>query len=227
MSETILQPADHLPSGTTASGAWTVSLAFWMILLSAALIYGSVAVAPRLYTWINIRHDFIQNAHQLNTLETEVDYLERVRDALESDPEFVRRMADASIAEGAGDGELIPVSGELLFGSEDRLQERMPELEVTPGTSVAQRLAVDRTLRGVLLGSAGLLVVFAFTVLNGTGGRFVALVRRLAAAAVRLPLARYFRIAPPPLKNAGEVQAAANQSSPDRSIPRASATYRT
>ncbi|MCH2200838.1 MAG: hypothetical protein MK102_02625 [Fuerstiella sp.] len=198
-----------------------------MTLLTAALMYGSVAIAPRLYAWIDIRHGFIQNAHQLKTLETEVDYLERVRDALKSDPEFVRRMANASIAEGAGDEELIPVSGELLFGSEDQLKERIKEIEATPGTTLAKRLAVDRTLRDVLLVCAGLLVIFAFTVLNGTGGRFVALIRQLAVSAIRLPLARYFRTTSPQLENATEFQPAMDQSNPDCSLPTASATYRT
>lgn len=227
MSETISQPVANRSSETTPAKVWTVSLAFWMTLLIAALMYGSVALAPRLYAWIDIRHGFIQNAHQLKTLETEVDYLERVRDALESDPEFVRRMADASIAEDAGDEELIPVSGELLFGSEDQLKERMSEIDATPGTTLALRLAVDRTLRGVLLVCAGLLVIFAFTVLNGTGGRFVALVRQLVVAAIRLPFARYFRTAPPRSENTTEFQPAMDQSNPGRSLPTASATYRT
>jgi len=192
--QTIDDPLDFSPpSETPSSAVWAVSLAFWMTLLIAAAMYGCVALAPRLFAWIEIRHDYLTNAHQLQALESEVDYLERVRDALKSDPEFVRRMAAASIAEDIGDAEVIPVSGTLIFGSEDQLQERMPEIEKPVGALLVQRFAADRQLRNGLLVSASLLVVFAFTVLNGTGGRFVSLVTWLAIATVRLPLARYRR----------------------------------
>ena len=201
MSDTIPQtidilPDDSPPSETHSSAVWAVSLAFWITLLIAALMYGCVALAPRLFSWIEIRHDYLTNAHQLQALESEVDYLERVRDALESDPEFVRRMAAASIAEDVGEAEVIPVSGTLIFGSEDQLQKRMPEIEEPVGALLVQKFATDRQLRHGLLLSASLMVVFAFTVLNGTGGRFVSLVAWLAISAVRLPLARYRRADP-------------------------------
>ena len=161
MSEVIPHTFDSRSPETTSSAVWAVSLAFWITLLIAALMYGSVALAPRLFAWIEIRHDFLSNAHQLQALETEVDYLERVRDALASDPEFVRRMAAASIAEDVGEAEVIPVSGSLIFGSADQLQERMPEIQTPTGTALVQRFASDRHLRSVLLVSAGLLVVCA------------------------------------------------------------------
>jgi len=181
------------PSETQSSAVWAVSLAFWIVLLSASLMYGSVALAPRLFAWMEIRHDFINNAHQLQALETEVDYLERVQEALQSDPAFVRRLASAAIAEDLGDGEVVPVSGTLIFGSGDQLQQRLPAIEEPIGADLVHRFASDRRLRSALLTSATLLVVFAFTVLNGTGGWFVRVVIQLSQAAVRLPLARYRR----------------------------------
>ncbi len=159
-------------------------------------MYASVALAPRLFSWIEIRHDFITNAHQLQALETEIDYLERVRDALESDPEFVRQMAAASIAEDIGETDMIPVSGTLIFGSEEQLQDRMPEIQVPMGTTVVRRFASDRQLRSLLLACVCLMVIFAFTVLNGTGGRFISLATQLTVAVVRWPVARYCRSAP-------------------------------
>lgn len=186
----------HASESPNWSVVRAVSLAFWTTLLIAALLYGSVALAPRLSAWIEIRHVYLTNAHQLQALESEVDYLERVRDALRSDPEFVRRMAAASIAEDTGEADVIPVSGDLVFGSEDQLQERLPEVQVPLGTAVVRRFASDRQLRFVLLVSAGLLVVFAFTVLNGSGGRFAALVMNLVTAAVRWPLNRYRKSVP-------------------------------
>lgn len=190
-------PPDYSPpSESLSSTVWLVSLAFWMTLLIAASMYGCVALAPRLFAWIEIRHDYLMNAHQLQALESEVDYLERVRGALQSDPEFVRRMAAASIAEDVGEAEVIPVSGTLIFGSEEQLQKRMPEIKEPVGAVLVQKFATDRQLRRAFLVFASLWVVFAFTVLNGTGGRFVSLITWLAVTAVRLPLVRYRRADP-------------------------------
>jgi hypothetical protein len=190
-------PPDYSPpSESPSSTVWLVSLAFWMTLLIAASMYGCVALAPRLFAWIEIRHDYLMNAHQLQALESEVDYLERVRGALQSDPEFVRRMAAASIAEDVGEAEVIPVSGTLIFGSEEQLQKRMPEIKEPVGAVLVQKFATDRQLRRAFLVFASLWVVFAFTVLNGTGGRCVSLITWLAVTAVRLPLVRYRRADP-------------------------------
>ena len=197
MPETIPHTViDCPPSETNSSAGWAVSLAFWLSLLIAALMYGSIVLAPRLFASIEIRHDFITNAHQLQALESEIDYLERVRNALRSDPEFARRMTTASIAEDVGEVEIIPVSGALMFGSEDQQQERIPGIQAPMGAALVRRFASDQRLRSAILVSACLLVVCAFTVLNGTGGRFVALITHLAATAVRMPLARYRKDAP-------------------------------
>jgi len=206
MSEAIPQIIDSPPAGTPFSAKWAVSLLFWSMLLIAALMYGLVALAPRLFAWIENRHDFITNAHQLQALETEIDYLERVRDALESDPDFVRRLANASIDEDISETEIIPVSGTLIFGSEDQLQDRMPVVEAPVGTWLVQRFASDRQLRHGVMMSASLLVVFAFTVLNGTGERLVSSVSRLAVAIVHVPLTRYRRADPPEHRESTELQ---------------------
>ena len=193
MSDNNPEITDSPPAETTSSVVWAVSLAFWVTLLSAALLYASVALAPRLYSWMEVRHDFLSNAHQLQALEQEVDYLERVRDTLQTDPEFVRKLASAAIAEDVGDAEVIPVSGTLIFGGEDQLQSRLPEVQDPFGASVARRFASDRQLRHMLLGTATVLVVFAFTVLNGTGGWFVRVVTQTTVAAAHMSVARYRR----------------------------------
>ena len=172
---------------------WAVSLAFWVTLLLAAVLYASVALAPRLFAWMVVRHDYLSNAHQLEALEQEVDYLERVRDTLQTDPEFVRKLASAAIAEDVGDSEVIPVSGTLIFGGDDQLQSRLPEIQDPFGASVVRRFASDRQLRHTLLGAAIMLVVFAFTVLNGTGGWFVRVVTQTTVAVAHTSVARYRR----------------------------------
>lgn len=193
MSDDALPTIDSPPAETSSSVVWAVSLAFWITLLVAALMYGTVALAPRLYAWMQVRHEFMTNAHQLQALESEVDYLERVDHALETDPAFVRRMASTAIGADADQTEVIPVSGSLVFGSSDQLQSRLPDVEQPWAADLVQRLAADRQLRTLLLTTACVMVVFAFTVLNGTGGRFVQCVSCVAVAAVQLPLNRYRR----------------------------------
>jgi len=193
MTDATTHDIDSPPVEGSSSTVWAVSLAFWITLLIAVLMYAAVAVAPRLHAWMDVRHSYLTNAHQLQALEAEVDYLERVRDALKTDPEFLRRMTTASMANDPADAELIPVSGSLVFGSSDELQQRLPSVEPLVGVSVVRRLAADRTLRSGLLVSVSVLIVFAFTVLNGSGGRFVATVVWLAKGFVRAPLNRYRR----------------------------------
>ena len=197
MSELIPQMIDSPPAEKPFSAIWAVSLLFWCTLLVAALLYGFVALAPRLFAWIENRQAFITNAHQLQALETEVDYLERVRDALESDPDFVRRLANAATDENLDETEIIPVSGSLIFGGEDQLQDRLPVIEAPVGAELIQRFANDHQLRYAVMVSAGLLVIFAFTVLNGPAERFVSLVSRLAVATAHGTLTRYRRADPP------------------------------
>jgi len=193
ISESIDRPPVQENSSATV---WVVSLAFWVLLLIAALLYGSVALAPRLSEWMNIRHDYVANAHQVKALETEVDYLERVRDALKTDPEFLRRLAEVGVSKNRDRrSEVIPVSGLLVFGGEDQLQQRLPEIDPPVGADVVRMLASRPSLRTGLLATAGLCVVFGFTVLNGNGGWFVATTARIALAAVVMPLARYRRTA--------------------------------
>jgi hypothetical protein len=60
-------------------------------------------------------------------------------------------MAAASIAEDIGEAEVIPVSGTLIFGSEEQLQERMPAIKEPVGAVLVQKFATDRQLRRAFL----------------------------------------------------------------------------
>ena len=188
---------DRLPNAAPpapASPVRAVSLAFWLCLFTAGLLYAAGALAPRLSEWTAVRHDYIRRAHRLQALEEEIDYLERVRKALRTDPEFVRRLTRAAADRGSDDPDLIPVSGTLVFGSERELLKRLPEIDPPFGAAVIRRLAVDSSLRTGLLAGTAALVLFAFTVLNGDGGWFVRTVVHLAVVCVRLPIRRYFRV---------------------------------
>ena len=176
--------------------AWAVSLCFWLALMLAAVAYGSVALAPKFSVWDNVRQEYRRNAAQLTSLEADVEYLERVERALATDQEFVKRLAAASSGGSSieTDAELIPVSGNLLFGQ--GASATPVDLEVRPAPvyqTLVTRLSTSHSLRVTLLAFAAGLTVFAFTFLNDAGAGLVQTAGRGMAAVAGLPVARYSR----------------------------------
>lgn len=188
-----LADADAAPGDLNAY--WPVSLCFWCTLLLAAGAYGAVAVAPKLAVWNSVRHQYQQNARELQRLEEEVDYLERVETALQTDPEFLQRLKQPTAATAPGE-QSIAISGDLLFGYETMLPAATsPPAGDPPGHGLISALAGKRPLRrGLLIFAAGL-TVFAFTFLNDAGVGLVASSGRIVRAAATLPLRRYVRVA--------------------------------
>ena len=187
------QPEDHEVCAPVEPARpatlWPVSICFWLTLLLAALIYGSVFLAPKLAVWNRLRFEYEQNAARLVELDNEVEYLERVEDTLRTDPDFLRRLSENSHL--INDGELIPVSGNLLFGVDDQEQKSERPASAPPLQWLIERLAADRSLRSGLLALTATLVVFAFTFLNDAGTGLVSdagvIIRRLFT----LPAGRY------------------------------------
>lgn len=197
---TILQNLNEQTSETpqldAAEASWAVSVCFWFTLLLAASIYGSVALAPKLSVWKKVRAEYQANLQQLVTLEKDVDYLERVDTALQTDPEFVKNLMDFSngfeTSKGDGDSEFIPVSGNLLFGRSDEAitvsQTAAPDMI----DGLLHHLATWRGLRLVLLLVSAFLTMFAFTFFNDAGSGFVVTTAGVLRKASLLPAARYF-----------------------------------
>lgn len=172
--------------------SWSVSLCFWLTLLCSALIYGAVALAPKFAVWNTVRHEYRRNAGQLAELEEDVEYLERVTDALQSDPDFLRHLASASGVPTEDDGaEMIPVSGHLLFGYEHPTSDAAVESDKPPLDGIARTLATHTRLRTTLLTTAALLTIFAFTFLNDAGEKLVRTAGRVVRTIAALPLRRY------------------------------------
>ena len=152
-----------------------------------------VALAPKFSVWNQVRHEYRGNARHLIALEQDVDYLERVEEALRTDPEFVRRLAGESQQHRGETSELIPVSGELLFGYDDATEHVSQNLsEPPPFHNSIRTLASQATLRISLLSVAALTTVFAFTFLNDAGAGIVQTTGRLVKAAAMIAVSRYF-----------------------------------
>jgi hypothetical protein len=175
------------------SSAWAVSLCFWMALTLAALSYGVVALAAKFAVWNEVRHEYRRNAIQLVALEKDVSYLERVQVALETDPEFVQRLTEAAGNETPdAKGELIPVSGDLLFGQEDQIDPTLQTAtDPPPWDATIRQFASNTRLRsGMLLFSAGL-TIFAFAFLNDAGSGLVRSTGRILKATMTISVSRY------------------------------------
>lgn len=178
-----------------AASTVAVSVCFWCTLLTATVIYGTVALAPKLAVWQDVRSEYHSNIRQLVALEDDVAYLERVDEALQSDPEFLERLVGLNQQET--DEELIPVSGSLLFGQSDEQTLRQQADDGPSLLAVAtRRVATSRPLRRGLLIASATLTLFAFAFLNDAGAGFVQTSGQLGRRLFLLPLARYTRDRP-------------------------------
>lgn len=150
-------------------GSFFMSVSFWLTLTVAGVMYAAVALSPKLAAWINVRQQYVTNATRLTQLEDEVDYLERVAEALKTDPEFAKRLIRANQNPGAQETEFIPVSKGLLFGGAETKEYTVPEVVRPAFADVVFHLASHEQHRTWLLaGSAGL-TLLAFTLLNDAG----------------------------------------------------------
>lgn len=187
-----ISPQEVATPDVPPPSSWAVSLLFWLSLTVAATLYAAVALAPKLAEWIRVRQQYAQNAARLVELEEHVDYLERVATALESDPEFARRLAQASLPDARSQQQMIPVARELLFGAGG---SRRPDGQVIQPVlaEAVQHLASHRAHRRILLIVAATLVLIGFTLLNDSGSGLVLSAGQLLLAIGRLPLQRYRR----------------------------------
>lgn len=177
------------------AGAWAVSVCFWSTLALAAVLYAAVSLSPKLSVWMTARNEYARNSQDLASLEEKVEYLERVCHALDTDPDFLQRMSQSSGATvRTSDGsELIPVSGDLLFGYDDAVALEVTDLKPTRTVRFARLLGSHRGLRTGLLGTATFLTLFAFAFLNDAGSGFVESAGRLIRWGISVPIRRYLQ----------------------------------
>ena len=104
-------PAAPLPAPSPERSI-LVPLAFWMCLLSSAVLFAAVALAPRLVEWHELYLTTLARQQQLVELEQHNQHLEKVVHALEFDPHFQSEVARREIG-GPAEGEIIPVEKSL------------------------------------------------------------------------------------------------------------------
>jgi hypothetical protein len=152
------------------------SLAFWCCLAVSAAIFATVFLAPRLRTWRDLQREYDGRQRELIASERQVDYLQKVVDALRHDPQFAAELARVDFGV-SGSEERIPVAASLNLSGEPTLERETAQLAARPfpqnllDTTLIDTLSDDRSIRASLLGAASLLVLVAFTLLCDTRAR--------------------------------------------------------
>ena len=143
---------------------WLVSFLFWGQLLFAGFLYGSVAMAPKLSTYVELDDEYVTGQTELVQLERQVFELRRITDSLEQDPGLLEELARIDLDATRPGEEQIPLHDNLT------LQSRITRQNTPSAHSTGQwyspfltAFATDHQLRMMsLLVAAGLILV-AFT----------------------------------------------------------------
>lgn len=177
----------------TISGM-AISLAFWIGLILAALLFALVALSPKFLIYLGLRNQFDNNQMRLLTLERQAGQLQRVIDAIRSDKEFASELTRVEFDAVRPGEEVIPVETALKLDSRS-LQSQPPAPVSEPQwyLPVVQRLATDAELRRSLLLVAVLLVVVAFAILQPAGVKRVSSDGRVGNLIWRSLRGRYLR----------------------------------
>lgn len=186
MHDTIEQPDSH--------ASWTVSLAFWLVLLAAISAFSVVALSPKLLSYIQLQHDYHATQMRLVGLEHEVDDLSQVVDSLARDPDFVRKLVSVEFGARRAGEERILLDEHLQLS----IRDNDPVFELPADSlpwygSAVYPFAVNNRLRGMILLASSLTLVFAFMFLQPTATASVA---KDQSSAMKTPgriLSRYRR----------------------------------
>jgi hypothetical protein len=152
------------------------SLAFWCCLAVSAAIFATVFLAPRLRTWRDLQREYDGRQRELIASERQVDYLQKVVEALRHDLQFAAELARVDFGV-SGSEERIPVAPALNLSGEPTLERETAQAVARPfpqnllDTTLIDTLSDDRSIRASLLGAASLLVLVAFTLLCDTRPR--------------------------------------------------------
>ncbi len=172
---------------TLDSGSWVVSLAFWLVLFTAAAVYAAVALAPRLLAYTALEQHYVENQIRLVELERRNDHLTRVADALEGDPDFATQLLRIDFDAARPGEERIAVDPRFHLAVQGEAAAVAPP-SLPWYTPLAEVLARDAGLRRRLLVAAAVAVVLAFAVLHDANGTVLGRATSLLTAPFQIGL---------------------------------------
>lgn len=143
---------------------WVVSLLFWLQLLLAAVLYGTVALAPKVNVLLELSADSMSLSSQLVDLERQVTDMKKVTEALEHDPRVLEELARLDLDATRPGEESIPVGADLMLqNGMTRARFHQPDVVRPWYASLVEVFATSRNLRRTLLLAAAVLVLVSFT----------------------------------------------------------------
>lgn len=179
-------------SVSESTGGWVVSLLFWLCLFCAVLLYGSVALAPKFLTYLELHNVYYNTQVRLVGLERQVEYLGKVAAALEAEPEFAAELARIDFdATKPGDRRILVQAGLCLDAREPGDLATPPPAALPWYTPLVRRLAEDQQLRRSALLVAAIITIASFTFLQDVQRRETSEGRGPVRQAARRLLARY------------------------------------
>ena len=143
---------------------WLTSLAFWLCLFTAAALYGTVTLSPKLLAFLVLDRDYRTNQWRLVSQERQVAHLQKVIEAQTNDPAFMREQARSDLDLANSDEQRIPVESHLRLNIETG-NAGLPATH--PGlpryAALLEFVAHSHRVGNALLGAAAILVLYAFT----------------------------------------------------------------
>lgn len=149
---------------TPESAAATAPL-FWACLAIAAALYAPCVLAGRIVTWSDLQQKYLRNQAELVASQQQVQHLQRVARALETDPEFAAQVARTELGAAPADTQVIPLPAELNHDPRIPPAPLAAEPPAEPWYVPTLRLiAADPNLRRNLMIAAAAAFLFGFLV---------------------------------------------------------------
>jgi len=154
----VANPASHEPRQS-----WLASLLFWLFLFTAAALYATVTLSPKLLAYMVLDREYRLNQWKLVSQERQVAHLQRVIEAQTNDPAFVREQARADIGVADSDEQRIAVDPHLRLNIETGTTGLPTAHTDLPRYAVLlEFVARSHRVGNALLGAAAILVLYAF-----------------------------------------------------------------
>jgi cell division protein FtsB len=155
---------DSVSPHETSLLQWAVSFLFWGQLLVAGALYGSVAMAPKLTSYVELNDEYVTAQTELVQLEQQVLELRKITESLEQDPGLLQELARIDLDATRPGEEQIPLRDDLTLQSRINQQSvSVPESPRVWYSPLLAAFATDHQLRMTTLVVAAVLVLVAFT----------------------------------------------------------------
>lgn len=150
---------------------WMVSLLFWGQMILAASLYGVVALAPKLTSYVELRSEHLKRQTQLISLENHIHELEKVVESLHNEPRVMEELARLDLDASRPDEKRIPLEGGVTLQSRLGQSTHVPKVGRVWYEPFLRAFAETTSLRATSLGVAAALVVISFTFFHPSQAR--------------------------------------------------------